>query len=357
MNRKKITVKKKKVIIGLSGGIDSAASASLLKSEGYEVIGVTFNFLSSEQTITAAKKVAENLQIEHHVLEAQNQFRKNVILPFIDAYKNGETPNPCMLCNQTMKFPLLCDFAKINDQAAIATGHYAEVKKKDDSYELWASPNARKDQSYFLYHLNQEVLKKLIFPLNAFESKNQVRGMIKKLLPELSKGAESQGICFIPKKGHQLFLKQAIFGSQPAEAGIFVDSSGKILGRHKGIQNFTLGQTRGLGLLSNTKWAVVGLEPQTNTVVLDDEQVLFKDRIFVDQLFVHPHVDLTKQEFSFKTCRWGHIYRGQIERLPGNQAIVHSRQSVRAPAPGQALVFYQGRRVLGGGIIKHFEFR
>jgi tRNA-specific 2-thiouridylase len=102
---------------------------------------------------------------------------------------------------------------------------------------------------------------------------------------------------------------------------------------------------------------VVGLEPQTNTVVLDDEQVLFKDRIFVDQLFVHPHVDLTKQEFSFKTCRWGHIYRGQIERLPGNQAIVHSQQSVRAPAPGQALVFYQGRRVLGGGIIKHFEFR
>lgn len=349
-------MKKKKVIIGLSGGIDSAAAASHLKNEGYEVIGVTFNFLNSDQTILAAKKVAKKLRIEHHVLEAQNQFHKNVMMPFIAAYKKGETPNPCMRCNQTMKFPLLYDFAKANDQAAIATGHYAEVKKKGDSYELWASPNARKDQSYFLYHLDQEVLKKLIFPLNSFESKDQVRGMIRDLLPELSNGAESQGICFIPKKGHQLFLKEAAFGSQPVETGIFVDASGKILGRHSGIQNFTLGQTRGLGLLSNKRWAVVDLEPLTNTVVLDDEQALFKNQIFVDQLFVHPNVNLADWEFSFKTCRWGHSYRGRIERLPGHQAIVHSQVPVRAPAPGQALVFYQDRRVLGGGTIKRFEF-
>lgn len=352
--RKKLIVKKKKVIIGLSGGIDSAASAYLLKNEGYEVIGVTFNFLDAENTINAARLVAEKLEIEHHVLAAQTQFREKVIDPFIAGYQRGETPNPCMLCNQNMKFKLLGEFAAANGDARIATGHYAEIRKHKNEYQLWASPNPNKDQSYFLYHLDQELLRHLLFPLNRFESKAAVREIILGLLPELSRGSESQGICFIPKKGHGLFLKDAIFGSNPTTSGNFVDVTGKILGRHPGIHQFTLGQTRGLGINSDRRLAVVEVIPATNTVVLDDEKALYQRSIFVDELIVQSPKGLPETGFTFKTCRWGHEYEGRIERLSRTQAIVHSDVPVRAPAPGQALVFYQGRQVLGGGIIKRF---
>lgn len=347
-------MKKKKVIIGLSGGIDSAAAAYLLKNEGYEVIGVTFNFLNAENTINAARKVAEKLKIEHHVLAAQSQFKEKVIDPFITGYKQGETPNPCLLCNQNMKFKLLGEFAAANGDAMIATGHYAEICKDENAYQLWASPNPNKDQSYFLYHLDQNLLGRLLFPLNGFASKDAVREIILSLLPELSRGKESQGICFIPKKGHGLFLKDAVFGNNPTASGNFVDATGKILGRHPGIHQFTLGQTRGLGINSDKRLAVVEVIPATNTVVLDEEKALYQNSILVDELIVQSPKGLPETAFTFKTCRWGHEYQGRIERLSRTRAIVHSDVPVRAPAPGQALVFYQGRQVLGGGIIKRF---
>ncbi|WP_303868684.1 tRNA 2-thiouridine(34) synthase MnmA [Acetobacterium wieringae] len=345
---------RKKVIIGLSGGIDSAASAYRLQGEGYEVIGVTFNFLNAETTINAAKLVAEKLKIEHHVLAAQNEFQKKVINPFVAGYRLGKTPNPCLLCNQNMKFKLLRDFATANGDAMIATGHYAEVRQHEGAYQLWASPNANKDQSYFLYHLDQDILGRLLFPLNAVTSKDAVRKEILRLLPELAQGAESQGICFIPKKDHGLFLKEAVFGNNPTTPGNFVDKTGRILGKHLGIHHFTPGQTRGLGITGEKRLAVVEVIPATNTVVLDEEQSLYQSRILVDALVIQSSGGLPETGFTFKTCRWGHEYDGQIERLSGTQAIVHSQVPVRAPAPGQALVFYQGRRVLGGGIIKRF---
>jgi len=342
------------VIIGLSGGIDSAASAYLLKNEGYEVVGVTFNFLDAENTIDAARRVAEKLKIKHHVLAAQKQFREKVIDPFVAGYKLGETPNPCMLCNQNMKFKLLREFSAANGDAMIATGHYAEIRKRENTYQLWASPNPNKDQSYFLYHLDQDMLGHLLFPLNGFKSKAAVREIILGLLPELSRGKESQGICFIPKKGHGLFLKNAVFGNNPTASGNFVDATGKILGRHPGIHQFTPGQTRGLGINSDKRLAVVEVIPATNTVVLDEEKALFQNRILVDELIVQSQTGLPEIGFTFKTCRWGHEYEGRIERLSRAQAVIHSDVPVRAPAPGQALVFYQGRQVLGGGIIKRF---
>ncbi len=347
-------MKKKKVIIGLSGGIDSAASAYLLKNEGYEVIGVTFNFLNAENTINAARLVAEKLKIEHHVLAAQSQFKEKVIDPFVTGYKQGETPNPCLLCNQNMKFKLLGEFAAANGDAMIATGHYAEVRKDKNTYQLWASSNPNKDQSYFLYHLDQNMLRRLLFPLNRFASKAAVREIIRSLLPELSRGKESQGICFIPKKGHGLFLKDAVFGNNPTASGNFVDAAGKILGRHPGIHQFTLGQTRGLGINSDKRLAVVEVIPATSTVVLDEEKASYQNSVLVDELIVQSPNGLPETAFTFKTCRWGHEYEGRVERLSRTRAIVHSQVPVRAPAPGQALVFYQGRQVLGGGIIKRF---
>ncbi|WP_279235176.1 tRNA 2-thiouridine(34) synthase MnmA [Acetobacterium paludosum] len=342
----------KKVIVGLSGGIDSTASAYQLIKEGYEVIGVTFDFFGSENTLTAAGLAAERLGIKHHIVHAQRQFQEKVIEPFIEGYKKGQTPNPCLLCNREMKFKLLTEFADRNDYALIATGHYAEVVKVGDEFKLLASLNQDKDQSYFLYHLDQNVLSRLLFPLDCFRSKDAVRQTIKELLPELSAGNESQGICFIPKKNHTLFLKEAVFGLNPTLPGNFVDTAGKILGIHRGIHGFTLGQTRGLGIKQSKRLVVIDIIPETNTVVLDEEAALFKNEIWINHLYLHLGADLTGSELTFKTCRWGNHYHGNVECLNNGQAIIHCREPVRAPTPGQALVFYQGRQVLGGGIIK-----
>lgn len=343
---------KKKVIIGLSGGIDSAASAYLLKSEGYEVIGVTFNFFGSENTIEAAKMIAQGLGIEHHVIHAQEQFKEKVITPFVEGYKNGETPNPCLLCNREMKFNLLRQFANQEDNAYIATGHYAEIRKVGRGFQLLASQNEAKDQSYFLYHLDQQTLSRLLFPLNCFKSKEMVRKLLLNSFPDMSRGNESQGICFIPKKNHGLFLKEAVYGSRPTPTGNFVDSSGKILGTHRGIHSFTIGQTRGLGISQNKRLVVVDIIPEQNTVVLDEEAVLYQSKILIKDLHFQGNNDLPTPGLTFKTCRWGPLYSGRFERLANDHGIVYSDQPVRAPAPGQALVFYKGRQVLGGGIIK-----
>ena len=343
---------KKKVIIGLSGGIDSAASAYQLIKEGYEVIGVTFDFFNSETTLKAAAMVAETLGIEHHIVHAQHRFSEKVIAPFIDGYKKGQTPNPCMLCNREMKFKLLGQLAQKNGNALIATGHYAEIAKAGNQFRLLASRNSRKDQSYFLYHLDQDVLSRLLFPLDHFESKDEVRQTIKNLLPDLSAGNESQGICFIPQKNHTLFLKEAVWGSQPTPSGNFVDASGKILGKHRGIHGFTLGQTRGLGIKQTSRLVVTEILPETNTIVLAEESVLYKKEIIIGDLFLQAGEDLTETDLSFKTCRWGNAYLGRVEKLSEGQAIVQCKDPVRAPTPGQALVFYRGRQVLGGGIIK-----
>lgn len=343
---------KQKVIIGISGGIDSAASAYQLKKEGYEVIGVTFNFLEAESTLKAARLVADTLQIEHHVVAAQDQFRKKVIAPFVEGYKKGQTPNPCMLCNQELKFKLLRQWSQKNDDARIATGHYAEIEKVGSHYKLLASRNARKDQSYFLYHLDQDVLSRLLLPLDQFESKEAVRQTIRALLPELSVGSESQGICFIPAHNHALFLKEAVWGSRPTEPGNFVDLSGKIIGRHRGIQSYTLGQARGLGLRSGKRLVVADILPKTNTIVLAEEAALYRKEIIIEALKLQPGEDLSGAELAFKTCRWGKLYYGQLEQLTSDQALVHCQDPVRAPTPGQALVFYRDRQVLGGGLIK-----
>lgn len=346
---------KKQVIIGLSGGIDSATAAYQLKNEGYEVISVTFNFFNEEKMLETAAKVADQLGIIHHVINAQSQFKQSVIKPFINGYKSGETPNPCMFCNQRLKFKLLLETAAEYHNPKIATGHYAEIQKIGQFYRLLASKNKTKDQSYFLYHLNQSILSRLILPLNRFESKAEVREIIKGVLPDIAGGSESQGICFIPKGNHALFLKEAIFGSRPVPKGNLVDRHGKILGKHPGIHGFTLGQTRKLGIENPRHLAVVDIVPETNMVILDDESALLKSKILIDDLYLNLEKDQFQSAFTFRTSCWGTSYSGTIEWLSEGEAIVHSTVPVRAPAPGQALVFYKDRQVLGGGIIKKFD--
>ncbi len=348
--------KKKHVIMGLSGGVDSAAAAFQLKEEGYEVIGVTFNFFNQKKMLNTAAMVADQLGITHHIVNAQPRFNQKVIQPFINGYKKGETPNPCMLCNQNLKFRLLMEIAENYDEALIATGHYAEIQKINDHYSLLASKNKDKDQSYFLYHLNQSILSRLILPLKRFESKNAVRKVIQTSLPFIANGPESQGICFIPRGNHSLFLKEALFGSRPVPQGNLVDYQGKILGKHRGAHGFTLGQTRGLGIENPLHLAVVDIIPKTNTVILGEEKALLTNEIIIEKV----HLNLEKNQvdqgpLTFKTCRWGYDYPGTFKCLPNGEALVQSTIPVRAPTPGQALVFYRDRMVLGGGIIKKVD--
>jgi len=234
----------------------------------------------------------------------------------------------------------------------IATGHYAEIQRSGEIYRLLASKNKTKDQSYFLYHLNQTVLSRLILPLNSFESKDEVRKIVRSVLPEIADGPESQGICFIPNGNHPIYLKKAIFGSNPAPKGNFVDRNGKILGRHPGAHGFTLGQTRKLGIENPHHLFVVNIIPETNTVVLDNEAALLKSDIIIEEMYLNLEKDRSEEVLTFKTCCWGPLYSGVLEWLPEGKAIVHSTHPIRAPAPGQALVFYDNRQVLGGGIIK-----
>jgi len=348
---------KKQVVIGLSGGVDSATAAYRLKEEGYDVIGVTFNFFNEEKMLITAARVAEQLGIIHHIVNAQVRFKQNVIKPFIEDYKSGKTPNPCMFCNQRLKFKLLLETAEDYNNCMIATGHYAEIQKVGEVYRLLASKNKTKDQSYFLYHLNQSILSRLILPLNSFESKAEVRELIQNLLPDIASGPESQGICFIPNGNHPLFLKEAIFGSHPVPKGNLVDRYGKLLGKHSGAHGFTLGQTRKLGIENPHHLFVIDIIPETNTVILDDEAALLKSEIMIEELYLNLHKGKLKEVLTFKTCCWGPSYSGALERLSEGEAIVHSTVPVRAPAPGQALVFYEDRQVLGGGIIKKFDMR
>jgi|LGVF01.2.fsa_nt_gb tRNA-specific 2-thiouridylase len=345
--------KKRTVIIGLSGGIDSAVAAYDLKNEGYDVVGVTFDFFNDEKIMKNAIDIGIRLGIEHRIINLQDQFKKKIIQPFINGYKIGETPNPCILCNQAFKFNILSEIATEYENARIATGHYVETQKNRLGYHLLASENQHKDQSYFLYHLNQRMLKQLIFPLQQYHSKDNVRESINEILPDISKGSESQGICFVGTGNHSIFLKNEIYGSGPVPQGPIIHTNGKVLGRHHGIHKFTLGQTRGMGINHESDLFVLKIIPEKNTIIVGPEELLFKKKIAVKNLYINPTVEVLDKEIEFKVCRWGPCYKGTLEVLDHQKGMMYSHVAVRAPAPGQSIVLYNGRDVLGGGIIEN----
>lgn len=348
---------KKEIVIGISGGADSAASADLFKKAGYRVLGVTLNFLNDPVILEKAEKVGKECSIEHLIVDAQKEFETQVIIPFIEGYKKGETPNPCLFCNEHLKFKLLLQIANQYGIEKIGTGHYARILENKGFFELHASENKRKDQSYFLYHLSQETLSRLIFPINHFKSKKEVKESIGKKLPEIATGPESQGICFIPKGGHTLFLKEKIYGSQPVAPGNILDDTGKILGRHKGVLSFTLGQTRKLGIENPKGLGVIHIDGETNTLVLGSKEQLLKKKILIYRVkLMVEKKEILNKIIDFKVSRWSNVYQGMVTENKDKELVIKSAEAVRAPTPGQALVFYEGDRVLGGGIIKPLKF-
>ena len=349
-------MEKEKVIIGMSGGVDSSVAAYLLKKQGYDVIGVTMHIWQEENASNGlkaeqdAKRVADTLGIEHRVVHFEDEFKKKVVNYFINEYLSGKTPNPCNVCNRYIKWECLLEAAKEFGAAYVATGHYARIDKlQNGRYAICNSVTAKKDQTYALYNLSQEQLAHTIMPVGAYE-KDDIRKIAEEIGLEIASKADSQDICFIPDGDYAGFIRNN--SDTVIEEGDFVDKEGKILGRHKGITNYTIGQRKGLNLAMGHPVFVTGIDTENNQVVIGENEDLFTKRVkAVD--FNYMAVDkMEKGERFIGKIRYAH--KGDwctVLEASEHHVLVEFDETVRAITPGQALVLYQGEYVAGGGTI------
>ena len=349
---------KQRVAVAMSGGVDSSLAAAILKEAGYEVIGITMQVLPSDEqarfggccgleAIEDAKKVAYKLDIPHYVMNLRDIFAQKVIADFCLEYSLGRTPNPCIRCNQYIKFDALLRKTKELDYNFIATGHYARIEQSSNGYHLLKAVDQAKDQSYFLYTLEQMQLQHLLLPL-ANLHKTEVRKLAAEMgLPTATK-RESQDICFIPDNDYRPFIAKHI----PAKSGDIIDTDGKLLGKHGGLARYTVGQRQGLGLTSTKRLYVIRLDATHNRLVVGTRDQLFSNRLFASQLsWVSGEAPKEPINITAK-IRYGSPEAIAVLCLNDGVAEVNFQQPQWAITPGQAIVFYQGDAVLGGGIIE-----
>ena len=341
-----------RVLLGMSGGVDSSVAAFLLKEEGYEVIGVTMSLFNQteearEKQIGDAKRVCEKLGIEHYVVDYQEDFNKNIIKDFIDNYLNGKTPNPCIICNKKFKFGALWEKAKELNCEYIATGHYANTIN-GNIYRM----DSPKDQSYFLYQINKEVIPHILFPLNKFNNKDEIRNIAtRENLVEVAEKKDSQDICFIEDGNYSKFLEENL--SLLPDQGDFVLTTGEIIGKHKGIIYYTIGQRKGLGISYKHSLYVVNIDTKNNRVILGTEEELYKKIVYIDN--INLHTEEIPNNLQAKTRFRSDLYPCRIELLDNNSIKVIFDKPVKSPTPGQSLVLYNDQMLVGGGIIKSSE--
>ncbi|GBC76493.1 tRNA-specific 2-thiouridylase MnmA [bacterium HR07] len=356
----------KRVLVGMSGGVDSSVAALLLKEQGYEVIGVTLNLWSYEDRqepyneccSLEVRTVAQQLGIEHHFIDAGKEFKERVVDVFLTEHALGRTPSPCGRCNRLVRFPILLELAERFGCEYLATGHHARIAVEDGIYYLLMSRDPVKDQSYFLYGLTQSQLKRILFPVGDL-LKSEVWQIAKAHNLVAARKPESMDLCFIPRGDYRAYLREKLDGAL-VKPGEIVDTSGRVVGRHEGLAFYTIGQRHGLGVALGQRVYVVGFDYEQNRLIVGDEGALFSEGLIAtDVNFIYP-LDLTPQ--SPPSLGEGSItvkirYRSPrvpatLELLEDGRVRVRFAQPQRAVTPGQIAVFYEGERVLGGGIIE-----
>lgn len=356
---------KKRVVIAMSGGVDSSVAAYFLSQCGYDVIGLFMRLGNFEEETTLqstshgccsftdscdARSVAESIGIPFYVLNFQKEF-ENVIEYFCAEYTAGKTPNPCIVCNQKLKFGKLMDFAKALDADFIATGHYAIIERVKERYILKKGIDKSKDQSYVLAHLNQEQLSKALFPLGGI-TKEEVRGFANKLNLKVKNKPESQEICFVQDNDYKKFVSNRIKGS--IRPGVIKDMNGDIIGEHEGIQFFTVGQRRGLKIALGKPMYVVKIDAENNEILIGDHNDLLSKEFFATDL---NWIAITSLEHSIEVLtkiRYNHKPVPAIIHPINNYVRVEFKEPQPAVSPGQAVVFYDKDRediIIGGGWI------
>jgi tRNA-specific 2-thiouridylase len=348
----------------MSGGVDSSVAAYLLKEQGYEVIGVTMQIWQDEDefiqqenggccglsAVDDARRVAQMLDIPYYVMNFKGEFKEKVIDYFMDEYLHGRTPNPCIACNRYVKWESLLKRSLEIGADYIATGHYARVRQLENGrYTLTTSATSAKDQTYALYNLTQEQLSHTLMPVGAY-TKEEIRQIAEKIGLRVAHKPDSQEICFVPDKDYARYIQENT-GKQIPE-GNFVNTKGEIIGRHKGITHYTIGQRKGLNLAMGHPVFVSEIRPETNEVVIGENEDIFRHTLYADHLNAMAVPAFTDGMEVMAKIRYNH--KGspcRIELVGEDRVRCVFPEAQRAITPGQAVVFYQGENVLGGGTI------